>query len=320
MDSELGALIATLGRTWLWVPAVAGVAMLGVRVLRPAGERRVGWSMLAASFVLVGPVLITRFNIDPHDVGLEICRRFHILPALLLAVPIAAALDLVCARVTRELAAMTLCALLFIGLSVAGLPQLAAVHSPAVELGVRNTLRSLPPLAVAVVTGDDQCFGARYLQFALGVRPDVAVICAGLLPVRTYRAAWAERGLSLPPSTGPRLAQALLSTGRPVVVDPTLTRILSAFPSYPLGVLVRVVPVGASLPAASEVAAINRDLYRAYDLDYRYPDLDDGYAAVAHHRYAASWASIARLLDRSGDREGARDAFEVTKQLRPRAN
>ena len=72
------------------------------------------------------------------------------------------------------------------------------------------------------------------------------------------------------------------------------------------------------MPTAAEVAEINRDVYQAFDLEYAYPTLDDGYATLAHHRYAATWAAIAQLLDRSGDRAGARDAFALTEQLRPR--
>jgi hypothetical protein len=315
--ASLGALGATLARSWLWLPALAGVAMLGVRALRPVGEPRAGWLCLAASFVLAGPVLMLRFNIDPHGVGHDICERFHMLPAVLLAIPIAAALEIGSARITRETAAIALCVPGVLALWLLDLPRLAAIHTPAVELGVRNTLRSLPPFAIAVVTGDDQCFGARYLQLARGERPDVAVVCAGLLPVRTYRDAWAARGLSLAPSTGPHLTQALLATGRPIVVDPTLTAAVAAAANYPFGVLVRLVPPGAAMPAPADVAAINRDLFRAFALDYPIPGLDDGYATVAHHRYAASWAAIAQRLDRAGDRDGARDAFALTQQLKP---
>jgi hypothetical protein len=314
---SLGALAVTVARSWLWLPALAGVVMLGVRVVRPVGEPRAGWLCLALSFVVTGPGLMLRFNIDPHGVGRDICERFHLLPALLLAIPISAALEIGCARIARAEAAMAACVAGFVALIVVDLPRLAAIHTPAVELGVRNTLRALPPFAIAVVTGDDQCFGAQYLQFARGERPDVAVVCAGLLPVRTYRAAWAARGLTVPPGAGPHLAQALLATGRPIVVDPTLTALLAAVPSFPFGVLARVVPPGAAMPAPAEVAAINRDLYRDFALDYPPPGLDDGYATVAHHRYAASWAAIAQRLDRAGDRDGARDAFALTQQLRP---
>ncbi|MGH9886077.1 MAG: hypothetical protein ACREBE_11140, partial [bacterium] len=227
--------------------------MLGIRIFKPIGETRVAWIMLTVSFVLAGPALILRFNIDPHGVGLDICERFHILPAMLLAIPVSNALNRGCAYITREGAAMTICLLVFVALTVGDLPRLATLHSPAVEFGVRNMLRSLPPLAIAVVTGDDQCFGAQYLQFAHSERPDVAVLCSGLLPVRTYRALWEQRGIPVPPSTGPHLGQALLKTGRPIVVDQMLTGILSAFPSYTFGVLIRVLPPGAPLPTANDV-------------------------------------------------------------------
>lgn len=315
--ASLGALAVTIARSWLWLPALAGVAVLGVRVARPVGEPRAGWRCLALAFVLAGPALMLRFNIDPHGVGLDICERFHLLPTLLLALPISSGLEIGCARIARPRAVLVAVPV-FVALCVIDLPWLAAFHTPAVELGVRNTLRSLPPFAIAVVTGDDQCFGARYLQFARGERPDVAVVCAGLLPVRTYREAWAARGLVVPPSNGAHLAQALLATGRPVVVDPSLPAVLAAGPSFPFGVLVRLVPPGAPIPTPADVAELNRDLYRDFALDYPYPGLDDGYATVAHHRYAAAWAAIAQRLDRAGDRDGARDAFALTQQLRPR--
>ena len=313
------ALTMTVLRSWLWLPPLAGLAVLGVRIVRPTGETRAAWSLLALSLALAGPILIARFNIDPHGIGLDTVERFHILPALLLAIPVSAALDRAGARLTRPTAAMAACVVAFVALALAGLPRLAAVHSPAVEIGLINTLRSLPPAAIALVTQDDQCFGLGYLQLVRGERPDVSVVCTGLLPVRTYRARWAERGLAMPPSDGPRLAAALFATARPVFADQLLRSIVSAFPGYPRGVLVRILPPGASPPPAAEVAAINRDLYRGFDLEYAPPGQDDGYAALAHHRYAAIWAAIARLLDRSGDRDAARDAFALTEQLAPRS-
>jgi hypothetical protein len=121
----------------------------------------------------------------------------------------------------------------------------------------------------------------------------------------------------MPPDSGARLGDALLRTGRPVFVDRGLGDVLGAFPSYPFGVVHRVLPRGAAPPPASEVALINRDLYRAFELGYPPPGIDDDYAALAHHRYAANWAAIARLLDASGDHQAARDAFALTRQLQP---
>ena len=175
----------------------------------------------------------------------------------------------------------------------------------------------MPRDAIVVVTADDQCFGGRYLQLARGERPDVALVCSGLVLTRWYRAALASHGIAIPPATGASLGEALLRTGRPVFVDPGLTRVLAGYPSYPFGVVMRMLPPGRAVPRASEVAAINHDLYAAFDVDYPRPGRDDDYAALAHHRYAACWAAIAQLLDAAGDRSAARDAFDVTRALQP---
>jgi hypothetical protein len=324
--TSLAAWAATVARTWLWLPAAGGVAMLLVRIRRPAGESRGAWAMLAASVALAGPVLVARFNIDPHGIGRHTCERFHVLSALLLAVPVAALVDLVGDRLAGDRlaghrlsrpAATALAAAGFAVLAAAGWPGLARIHSPAMELGVRNLLRSLPPRAIAVVIADDHCSGGRYLQLARGERPDVALVCAGLLPLRDYRAGWAARGLALPAADGPRLGDALLATGRPVLVDPFLHGVLGAFPAWPFGVLRRVLPRGAEPPPVAEVAAINRDLYRGFDLDYPRPARDDDYAALAHLRYAATWAALAKVLDAAGDRDAAHDARDLAYQLLP---
>jgi hypothetical protein len=273
--------------------------------------------MLAASIALAGPLLVLRFNIDPHGIGLYICRRFHILSTLLLTVPVAAAFDVACARLTRPVAAGAVALLGFVLLAIAGLPGLARTHSPAMERGVQNLLGSLPPAAIAVVISEDQCFGGHYLQLARGARPDVAFVCSELLRRDWYRARWAGRGLALPSDPGAPLGEALLRTGRPVFVDRGLTGLLAAFPSYPFGVLHRVLPRGSAAPPPHDVAELNRELYRAFDLDYPRPGRDDDFAAVAHRRYAASWAAIAHLLDAAGDRDAARDALDLARELQP---
>jgi hypothetical protein len=314
--TSLAAWAATVGRTWLWLPAVGGVAMLVVRIRRPAGESRWAWAMLAASLVLAGPVLVSRFNIDPHGIGRDVCERFHILPALLLAVPVAALVDLAGDRLIRP-AATALAVVGFAVLALAGWPRLERIHSPATEVSVRNLLRSLPPRAIAVVIADDHCAGGRYLQLVRGERPDVALVCAGMLSLRPYRELWASRGLVLPSGDGPRLGDALLATGRPVFVDRFLHGVLGAFPAYPFGVLRRVVPRGTAPPTAGQVAAINRDVYRAFDLDYPRPDREDGCPALPHLRYASTWAGIAKALDAAGDHDAAHEARDLAYQLLP---
>jgi hypothetical protein len=311
--TNVAACFTTIARSWLWVGAFGGCAMLAVRIWRPAHESRWAWGLLATSFALTGPLLAARFNADPHGIGLWLVQRFHILPALLLAIPVSAAADYACSRFVRAEAASALAALAFVLLSLAAVPALARVRSPAVELGARNLLRSLPRDAIVVVTGDDLCFGGRYLQLARGERSDVTMICSGLIPARWYRA----RMLGIPATTGPSLAAALLGTQRPLFVDPSLTRVLTMYPNYPFGIVMRVLPVGALVPSAGQIADINRDLYRMFDLDYPRPGHNDEYAAIVHHRYAASWAAIARRLDAEGDRAGALEAFDLTGVYMP---
>lgn len=164
---------------------------------------------------------------------------------------------------------------------------------------------------------DDQCFGARYLQLARAQRLDVTTICSGLVPARWYRASLATQGLEIPPSTGSSLGDALLRSGRPVFSIPALPALFRRIRLYQFGIVLRLLPVGVPAPSPSKIAIINRDLYRTFDLDYTLPDIDDGYAAVAHHRYAASWAAIARALSTEGDRTAVNEALELTRALQP---
>jgi len=317
--TNLWLLAASIGRSWLWLPAVAGPIALGVRIWRPAdgGESRWGWIALAASLMLAGPLLVARFNVVPDYLGQYTCERFHMLPVLLLAIPIAVAADTAIARMTRPALAAALPAIAFVGLVAAALPGLERVHSPAMEYEVRNLLRSMPRSAVAYVVPDDLCGGASYLQVARDERPDVVVLCAAMLRLPWYRAQLTRRAIGVDIAPG-GLSSALLKTGREVFVDPQLTNALAAYRHYPFGIVRRVLPGDARVPPAGEIAEINRTLFNGFDLAYTWPGPTDGYAALAHYRYAATWSAIARLLDASGDRGGAQDALELAARLLPR--
>jgi hypothetical protein len=239
---------------------------------------------------------------------------------MLLAVPVAALVDLGVPSVARARLANGLAIAGFLALALAGVPAIQRVHSPAMQRNIDGAITMLPAGAILVVTDDDHCFAGAYLQLVALRRPDVSLLCSGLIALPWYRARWGERGLALPPSQGPALARELLATGRPLYVDMSLSRVLAAYPNYPVGVVRRVLPLGATPPSAAQIAALNRDIFLAFDLDYPRPSRDDEYAALAHHRYAAAWASIARLLDASGDRTAAQEAFELTTTLQPQAD
>src|SRR5439155_324986 len=83
-----GPLVATLGRSWWWLPGLGGLVVLVAGCVRPAADdSRWQWATLGASFALAGPILVSRFDVAPEGVGRYVVERFHLLPALLLAIP-----------------------------------------------------------------------------------------------------------------------------------------------------------------------------------------------------------------------------------------
>jgi hypothetical protein len=330
LDS-LTALGLTIGRAWLWLLPFIGLGTLGLRSVRAgAGEPRWGWAMLAISWLLAGPLLAARFNVPPVGLGLYVCQRFHILPALLLTIPVAVGLDQLGSRwankvggsFVRSLPATSLLATLaFVAIAGTSLPHIVAVHSPAVESGVRNVLRTLPPNAVVITSADELYFGAGYLQTFYDERPDVFVVDWATFPLPWYRERLVRAGLGFPlqgdrpPSV--RFANRVFAAGRPLFVDRYEGNIVNAFPSHPFGILIQVLPRDATPPELDAVVEINRAVYAKFDLAYPRPGLDDEFATELHRRYAETWAILGRALLGAGNKRDAAWAFALARQLEP---
>lgn len=326
---NLSELARTLGRWWLWVPGLAGLVTLGLRVARKHdGESRIAWAMLALSWLLCGPLLVFRFNVALEGVGLFVVHRFHLLPALLLAVPVAAAFSDAGAWLSPRVPKLVRFAdalglVVFVAALAMSLPYVQAVHSPAVELNVRNMLASLPPNAVVIVAEDDLDMASTYVQLALGERRDVEVI----MWYAISRPATRERvehdlGLTIP-KVGQDIfvahfAEAVLATGRPLFVDGYQKHVLEAFPTYPYGILFRVLPKGSERPPIREVFAINRDLYAKFQFGYPLPPPDAAWPTRVHDRLAHTWQIIYDALTAAGDPDDAAFALELGRSLVPR--
>jgi hypothetical protein len=214
-------------------------------------------------------------------------------------------------------------AVTFVSLTALSLPHLLRVHSPAVELGLRNTLRSLPPNAVVIAHTDLTHFGMGYLQGALGERTDVTVIMWPQVPSATYRERLARRaGIHIVPGpngvTTVEVAEQVLATDRPLFIDPYNSNIAKALPSYPYGVLFRIVRRGEPLPPVEEVFALNRALFDKFDLAYEPPGFDDEYATNIHKEYARLWHILARGLGAAGRREEEAIANAFADALAPK--
>jgi hypothetical protein len=257
--------------------------------------------MLALSWLLAGPIFVSRFDAAPEGIGLYIVQRFHLLPALLLAIPIAAAFDI--ARIPARFAPAA--PLVFAAAALLSVPRVAAVHTRALEAFAHNTLHAMPERAVVVVGTDAFYFAMIYRQ-QLGDRPDVTVVAWPLMSHQWYRDRMAARDVVGEPGDGPPIA--LLA--RHVLRDRALFfepgEFHDAFHSYPLGPFARV--VADAVPPLDTVIAENRALYASYDLDYARPGPDDEWATLVHQRYAAPWRAIASVVEQEGG-----DAGELRK-------
>ncbi len=321
---NLAAFVATLGRGTWYLAGLAGLAWLVVRsVRRDASESRAAWCMLAVAFVLAGPLLVMRFNVLPEGLGLYVNQRFHLLPLLLLTVPIACAVDAGLHRVSLPRPTLLHGLVASVGavaLIAPSLPYLGRVHSPAVEAGARNMLSSLPPDAVVIHTQDELHAVPAYLQTAVGVRPDVVVVAWSLMIFDWYRQRVAARGIKAAPGPGTpkvQLVATLLARGRPVFVDRLQRDVIAAFPSFPYGVLLRVLPTSARIPDAKEVFELNEQLYASFALDYARPGPHDEFATEVHRRYQSVWTIIAKALERAGDSERSARAAEYARTFGP---
>ena len=329
MLDNLGEFARSLGRWWLWLPALAGLIALGHRMVKPGdGETRTAWILFAITWLLCGPLLVLRFNVPLDGGGLFVVRRIHLLPAFILAVPIAIAFTAAGAwlapRAGKLVAAAQPVALgVFVAVLASSLPYLQGVHSPAVEQNARNMLASLPQHAVVIVAEDDLDFASSYVQLVLGERTDVTVIMwyAVSRPATRERI---EHDLSLTiPKAGEdifvaQFADAVLATGRPLFVDGYQKHVLEAFPTYPFGFLFRVLPKGSTRPTIREVFAINRDLYAKFVFGYPIPPEDAPWPARVHYRLAQPWEIIYDALIKEGDAEDAAFARELERSLIPR--
>ncbi|MBA3502823.1 MAG: hypothetical protein H0T65_20845, partial [Deltaproteobacteria bacterium] len=323
-------LAKTIARAYLWVPALLGLVALGYRIARPTQETRWGWALLAITFLIAGPLLATRFNLAP-DLGVSsyVIERFHLLPLVLLVVPVACGLDLVggwiIPRIPGQLIrsravarVLVLCG--FVAVVGLSLPHILRSHAPAVEELVINTLRSLPERAVVIGTADDLNNGSAYVQLVLGIRRDVDYINWPLMSLGWYRERKANKGVKFEPGEGHasvRTAEHVFRTGRPLLVDAFASNILQAFPHYPYGILYRVLPRGEKVPSLEEILAINKEVFSRFELSYPRPSPHDRWPTIVHAKYAWTWRLLARSLEQAGRHEDAAWAREAAKEIGP---
>jgi hypothetical protein len=180
-------------------------------------------------------------------------------------------------------------------------------------------LRAFPNDAVVFTATDEFDVGIHYLQLARGERGDVLAFRPHATGARWYRTHIAEHGIVVEPGTSPvDIARIVFATGRPLFVSRTQRDVITAFPSYPFGTFIRVLPPGSPLPTLTEIVAINKDIFGHFDLDYPLPGRDDEFATLVHWRYENVWRHLGDACKASGLARDAADAYAIADQLAPR--
>jgi hypothetical protein len=304
--AHVSALADSLAVATLWIGLP--VAVLGL--VRGFVRDRGGTIAITASWLLAGPAVLATLVGRPVGIYALIIERMHILPLMLLSVPLAWGVDLLLERAPRD-AREWIAAAAAIGVTTVDTwrvpPRIAEYERPTVEHYLEDTLSNLPPRAVLVGTGDHRFFGFLVEQRVLGLRPDVVYVEAGMLRTDWYRARTAAAlGDGVQVTSDARdLVAAESTAGRQVFLTDSVDSLRPAgFETMVLGTVVKVVPHGAPLLAPDELERINLNLAQGQHRDPTRPDDPWSWAGEADSTYDTRWPALAGAYRARGDAAG----------------
>lgn len=342
--NQLRLLGLALVDVWRFLIVLAPLALvLELRASRFRRRSWWGWLALLLSLVMAGPVFFSRANIDPSGlVSWEVLERFYLLPALLLALPVAAGLDHLWTWLLRLRPAAGLrsprvseltTSVLFCGVAIYAFAFNAfiAIRLSAERRGAHtqdlllNGLNSLPRDAIVLDASDDGLFGGAYVQHALRVRPDVTII-----PSISLRWPWYLQRLRrrlpdcrldvIPIATA--LATFASHCERPVFStsayyfagDRKAPKL--RLPNYQYGIYRRVLPPSQAdqLPSADQLLRLNQTLFARFKGPAQPLSLAYGWASHPYYIYAGVWQQIAAEMKA----QSRPDLMELALQQRRR--
>ena len=244
---EPGARLSALGRSLAIATLVVGLPVAFVGIVRGFLRDRGGAIAITASWLLAGPAVLAMLAGKPVGIDALTIEPMHILPLLILSIPLAWGADLLLEQAPRDAREWVAAAA---AIAVAAVdtwrvpPRIAEYERPDVEQYLRDTLGNLPPLALLVGVGDDhRFFGFLVEQRVLGLRPDVVYVDAGMLHADWYRARVAAAlGDGVQVTSDPReLVAAEAKSGRPVYLTDSVDQLVPAgFETMALGTVMRV--------------------------------------------------------------------------------
>ncbi len=302
-----------LGGLWLAAPAAA----LGVwRALRGGGAGAWPHALLALGWAFSGPLVLLLANYDPADVlRREVVARFHVMPAVPLALLAAAGLEEAGRRFGTRVA-WAAAAATALASAVPAAPAASLRGATAVEALGRNLLASAPERALVLVSGDLPTNACEVLQRVEGVRPDVLVVNQQKLQypwmAKRLREAGADFVLPGPRYDGAEVTNLRIVEGnigrRPVCFFGFLEESYKAgYRALPRGLLSAIVPAGRPVDLDA-LARENEGLLEAFDWTW-VPRAEDAYFLFeVRDQHAGALTRLGHLFQQgvAGDRAGPR--------------
>lgn len=329
-----GLYLEGIGRQLVGLPGLLGGIGFGVAIVRaPDGRRRGFGAALLASWLVAGPLFVSRFDLPAEGYYRVVVERFHSFPTTVfcVAVGLGAAWFVTLRFWSRPALPI---GLLVANLAVAGLlagPQASMRNATVLDDFLRNTLGALEPGAVLFTRGDSFNFGCVYAQEVLHLRPDVACVYGPMVGHGWYRERLRARHPDLvllldgAPMALPELITAnaehrpVYLSSRIPLLDPEVAGVIP--PTWPAaGTLLRVAGPGEIPPPPRAVEAALLTDWEGFQLRSRLADaeeLDESLESTAWDHYAQVWIVLASGFDVMGDAAGAARCRARARELSP---
>jgi hypothetical protein len=332
-----GVEVAWWDHPWHWLAQTPGelaglyavLALLGLGLaLRNGPSRPVLFALLMA-LAGSGPLFLSLFNLPATWPDTVITARFHLVPTTLLSVFTGIGTAWLLRRLPR---ARSLPVLLLAGLVVPlilNLPRAPHRGWTVLEDYLRNLLSDLPPGSLVLLPGDNEMFGARYLQAVERERTDVAFVNPAMLGYPWYRALLAREHPALVLERGgqPLVDAASLATANldqvpifaafDLFADPTF----GALPAYPWGaVAMRLATPGVPLPSPAELEPRMRAALAGYTLRSRVEtpfQAHETWEVFAWDSYARAFTTLANAWRAAGDPAAEARCRATARELSP---
>lgn len=342
---QLSLLLDSIVSTWRLLSPFAVLGFAAAFISRQnTKSTKLLWLALFLSFLLSGPILVLRFNLEVNFLLAVVIERFHILPNQLLVIPVAKGIDAALITLRTFLAknylendwfdpqrsilfAIPVATVLYC--FVLSLPRLESRNSPVIENLLRNTLLNMPHGSLLIGTGDHQRFGYPYLQEIQGVRKDVIFTTIGSISSESYcrGVQYKMRGIR---SSVIRANCNLLDfielahqQKRRVFLHLPLgpasewNEILNRYPSQIYGTALEILPMGKQPMDLERQYVRNEQLFNRYKFGYNKPWSGHDWSTLSQQAYSSSWLILSQRLGFAGLRRLAERSLEQANKYMP---